>query len=172
MPGQGGGASCGMIKNQLVPSGIKFARIDGANLRGGGWPRCDQRPEQHATLVHPYSAIGACERHYNIFDTMLAGDEGGFVTFIDCRWGLAAVDERNETPVVRRLSFPTRDHPARCLALSWFHAELQRCRRPARRTWHRRLPRNHPTLGGSVRTDDRSTSAGDAPQTAYDLAPR
>ena len=40
----------------------------------------------------------------------------GFVTFSHCRRTLAAVDERNETPVVRRLSFPTRDHPARCLA--------------------------------------------------------
>ena len=45
---------------------IKSERIDGANLRGADWPRCGQRPEQHATPVHPCSAIGAYERHCNI----------------------------------------------------------------------------------------------------------
>jgi ABC transporter substrate binding protein len=55
---------------------IKSERIDGANLRGADWPRCGQRPAQHATLVHPYSAIGAYERHCNIFGTIEAGGEG------------------------------------------------------------------------------------------------
>src|ERR1700716_429327 len=55
---------------------IKSERIDGANLRGADWPRCGQRPEQHATLVHPCSAIGAYERHCNIFGTIEAGGEG------------------------------------------------------------------------------------------------
>ena len=55
---------------------IKSERIDGANLRGADWPRCGQRPAQHATLVHPCSAIGAYERHCNIFGTIEAGGEG------------------------------------------------------------------------------------------------
>ena len=55
---------------------IKSERIDGANLRGADWPRCGQRPEQHATLVHPCSAIGAYERHCNIFGKIEAGGEG------------------------------------------------------------------------------------------------
>src|SRR6478672_6867500 len=37
---------------------------------------------------------------------------------------------------------------------------------------HRRLPRNDPTLGGGVRADDRPASESDAPQAAYDVAPR
>ena len=45
--------------SHLSLSEIKSGRIDGANLRGAGWARCGQRPEQHATLVHPCSAIGA-----------------------------------------------------------------------------------------------------------------
>jgi hypothetical protein len=55
---------------------IKSERIDGANLRGADWTRCGQRPEQHATLVHPCSAIGAYERHCNIFGTIEAAGEG------------------------------------------------------------------------------------------------
>jgi len=55
---------------------IKSGRIDGANLRGAGWPRCGQRPERHGTLVHPCLAIGACERDCNIFGTIPAGGEG------------------------------------------------------------------------------------------------
>jgi len=54
---------------------IKSGRIDGANLRGVGWARYGQRPAQHATLVHPCSAIGACEHHCNIFGTIPAGGE-------------------------------------------------------------------------------------------------
>jgi hypothetical protein len=55
---------------------IKSGRIDGANLQGAGWPRRGQQPEQHATLVHPCSAIGACEHRCNIFGTIPAGGEG------------------------------------------------------------------------------------------------
>jgi hypothetical protein len=55
---------------------IKFGRIDDANLRGAGRPRCGQQPEQHALPVHPCSAIGACERHCNIFGRIPAGGEG------------------------------------------------------------------------------------------------
>ena len=51
---------------------IKSERIDGATLRGAGWPRCGQQPEHHATLVHPCSAIGACEHHCNIFRSICA----------------------------------------------------------------------------------------------------
>ena len=60
---------------RLSLSEIKSGRIDGANLRGVGWARYGQRPAQHATLVHPCSAIGACEHHCNIFGTIPAGGE-------------------------------------------------------------------------------------------------
>src|SRR5258705_12751402 len=56
-------------------SEIKSGRIDGANLRGVGLARYGQRPAQHATLVHPCSAIGACEHHCNIFGMIPAGGE-------------------------------------------------------------------------------------------------
>jgi len=59
----------------LSLSEIKSGRIHGANLRGVGLARYGQRPAQHATLVHPCSAIGACERHCNIFGTIPAGGE-------------------------------------------------------------------------------------------------
>jgi len=58
-----------------VLSEIKSGCIDGANLRGVGWARYGQRPAQHVTLVHPCSAIGACEHHCNIFGTIPAGGE-------------------------------------------------------------------------------------------------
>jgi hypothetical protein len=68
---------CNVISsNPLSLSEIKSGRIACAILRGAGWPRCGQRPEQHATLVHPCSAIGACERHCNIFGTIPVGGEG------------------------------------------------------------------------------------------------
>jgi hypothetical protein len=60
----------------LCLSEIKSGRIDGANLRGAGWARYGQRPAQHATMVHPCSAIGACEHHCKIFDTIPADGEG------------------------------------------------------------------------------------------------
>jgi hypothetical protein len=40
----------------LSLSEIKSGGTDDANLRGADWPRCGQRPEQHATPVHPCSA--------------------------------------------------------------------------------------------------------------------
>ena len=49
---------------------IKSGRIDGADLRGAGRPRCGQPPELHATLVHPCSPIGACAPHCNIVGTI------------------------------------------------------------------------------------------------------
>src|ERR1700730_2717471 len=63
------------VLDDLSLSEIKSGRIDGANLRGVGWARYGQRPAQHATLVHPCSAIGACEHHCNIFGTIPAGGE-------------------------------------------------------------------------------------------------
>ena len=65
-----------LARRHLSLPEIKSGRIDGAILRGAGRPRCGQPPEQHATLVHPCSAIGACERHCNIFGTIPAGGEG------------------------------------------------------------------------------------------------
>ena len=59
----------------LSLSEIKSGRIHGANLRGVGLARYGQRPAQHATLVHPCSAIGACEHHCNIFGMIPAGGE-------------------------------------------------------------------------------------------------
>ena len=59
----------------LSLSEIKSGCIDGANLRGVGWARYGQRAAQHVTLVHPCSAIGACEHHCNIFGTIQAGGE-------------------------------------------------------------------------------------------------
>src|SRR5437870_4326961 len=55
---------------QLVPTGNQIR-----TCCSGRWSHRGHPPTSEvctiATLVHPYSAIGACERHYNIFDTIL-----------------------------------------------------------------------------------------------------
>src|ERR1700752_2394909 len=60
-------------------------------------------------------------------------------------------------------SLPARDHPARDLALSPLHPELQRCRGTAGRPRARHFLRNGAALGAEVRSRDRTTAASASP---------
>src|SRR3979490_148434 len=85
-------------------SEIKSGRIDGANLRGVGWARYGQRPAQHATLVHPCLAIGACEHH---------------LIFLVRSQQVAKMPLAEENDMVKAIPSDRTDEPLRMSVLPW-----------------------------------------------------
>jgi hypothetical protein len=85
--------------------------------------------------------------------------------------GRCAVGHRDAAHLLGASPVPSRDHPARSLALSPVHAQLPRCRGTPGRARHRGVPRNRPPLGAHLWPGKRTQAAGETPEATQPLAP-